>query len=101
MCLSNVLSVCSDYCVSHRFAEENSFSYEQTSAFFSIVKATHHKCIGRHCCDVFHIMKLTWCVILLETPYDSMQETYEFFKSLLLCHSVKVCGVYADVLFEC
>ncbi|XP_062516843.1 cilia- and flagella-associated protein 119-like [Corticium candelabrum] len=52
-----------------QFAEENSFSYEQTSAFFSIVKATHHKCI--------------------ETPYDSMQETYEFFKSLLLCHSVK------------
>jgi hypothetical protein len=54
-----------------QFAQENGFNHEQTSAFFSIVNATHHKCI--------------------ETPYDNMEETYEYFKSLLLCHSVKAC----------
>ena len=26
-----------------------------------------------------------------ETPYDNMEETFEYFKSLLLCHSVKAC----------
>ncbi|XP_065830548.1 cilia- and flagella-associated protein 119-like [Oscarella lobularis] len=52
-----------------QFAEEMKFSREQTSAFFSIVKATHHKCI--------------------ETPFDNMQATFDFFKELVLCHSVR------------
>lgn len=30
-----------------RFAKENDFNEEQTSAFFSIVKKTHEKAIGK------------------------------------------------------
>eukprot|EP00118_Oscarella_pearsei_P023882 m.292146 g.292146 ORF g.292146 m.292146 type:complete len:116 (+) comp40730_c1_seq11:1413-1760(+) len=56
------------YFYSLQFAAENGFSKEQTSAFFSIVKATHHKCI--------------------ETPFDNMEATFTFFKELL-CHSVE------------
>jgi len=51
------------------FAKENNFNEEQTSAFFSIVKKTHEKAI--------------------ETPFGNLENTYNYFKSMLLCHSVK------------
>jgi len=51
------------------FAKENNFNEEQTSAFFSIVKRTHNKSI--------------------ETPYGNMEESFQFFKDMVTCHSVK------------
>ncbi|XP_053375326.1 cilia- and flagella-associated protein 119-like isoform X3 [Mercenaria mercenaria] len=51
-----------------QFARENRFSKEQTSAFFSIVKKTHEVCI--------------------ETPFGNLDETFSYFKELVLCHAV-------------
>ncbi|XP_060569560.1 cilia- and flagella-associated protein 119-like isoform X2 [Ruditapes philippinarum] len=51
-----------------QFARENKFTKEQTSAFFSIVKKTHEICI--------------------ETPFGNLDETFSFFKEMVLCHAV-------------
>ncbi|CAD5119122.1 DgyrCDS7766 [Dimorphilus gyrociliatus] len=51
------------------FSRENSFSKAQTSALISIIKATHDVCT--------------------ETPFGNVNETFSYFKDLILCHSVK------------
>ncbi|XP_062619349.1 cilia- and flagella-associated protein 119-like [Saccostrea cucullata] len=51
-----------------QFARDNNFTKEKTSAFFSIVKKTHEVCI--------------------ETPFGNLDETFNYFKDLLLCHAV-------------
>lgn len=53
------------------FSRESKFSKAQTSAFISIIKATHDVCT--------------------ETPFGNVNETFTYFKDLILCHSVKVC----------
>ncbi len=50
------------------FAKSQSFTAEQISAFFTILKSVHLMCIS--------------------TPFDNLQETFEYFKQLLLRHSV-------------
>ncbi|GFR81762.1 coiled-coil domain-containing protein C16orf93 homolog [Elysia marginata] len=51
-----------------QFAKEQKFSPEKTSAFFSIIKKIFEVCI--------------------ETPYGNLDHTFQYFKDLLLCHSV-------------
>ncbi|XP_078598210.1 cilia- and flagella-associated protein 119-like isoform X3 [Branchiostoma floridae x Branchiostoma japonicum] len=50
-------------------ARRQNFNKEQTSAFFSIVKRTHAVCV--------------------ETPFGNVQECYNYFTELLLCHGTK------------
>ncbi len=50
------------------FAKSNGFTAEQISTFFTILKSVHLMCIS--------------------TPFDNLQETFEHFKQLLVCHSV-------------
>ncbi|KAJ8312902.1 hypothetical protein KUTeg_010275 [Tegillarca granosa] len=52
------------------FAKDNNFSKEKISAFFSIIKKTHEVCI--------------------ETPFGNVEQTFNYFKELLLCHAVNV-----------
>ncbi|ELU07033.1 hypothetical protein CAPTEDRAFT_224982 [Capitella teleta] len=52
-----------------QFAKENSFTKEQTSAFFSIVKQTHEMAV--------------------ETPFGNVDHCFRYFRELVLCHSVK------------
>ena len=59
------------YCI------DNNFSKEQISAFFSIIKRTHAVCV--------------------ETPFGNVQQTFKYFRDMLLCHAVKV----SLTLFEC
>ncbi|KAK3797331.1 hypothetical protein RRG08_004690 [Elysia crispata] len=51
-----------------QFAREQRFSSEKISAFFSIMKRIFEVCI--------------------ETPYGNLDHTFQYFKDLLLCHSV-------------
>eukprot|EP00105_Crassostrea_gigas_P019784 XP_011438393.1 PREDICTED: coiled-coil domain-containing protein 189-like [Crassostrea gigas] len=51
-----------------QFARDNNFTKEKTSAFFSIIKKTHEVCI--------------------ETPFGNLDQTFSYFKDLLLCHAV-------------
>ncbi|XP_046576796.1 LOW QUALITY PROTEIN: coiled-coil domain-containing protein 189-like [Haliotis rubra] len=51
-----------------QFARDNGFSREKTSAFFSIIKKTHEVCI--------------------ETPFGNLDQTFNYFKALILCHAV-------------
>ncbi|XP_052075304.1 cilia- and flagella-associated protein 119-like isoform X1 [Mytilus californianus] len=50
------------------FARENNFNREKMSAVFSIVKKTHEVCI--------------------ETPFGNVDQTFNYFKELVLCHAV-------------
>ncbi|XP_022086401.1 coiled-coil domain-containing protein 189-like [Acanthaster planci] len=52
-----------------QFALDHGFNKEQLSAFFSIVKKTHEVCS--------------------ETPFGNLEQTYNYFKELVLCHAVK------------
>ncbi|XP_072043900.1 cilia- and flagella-associated protein 119-like isoform X2 [Amphiura filiformis] len=52
-----------------QFALDHNFDKEQLSAFFSIVKKTHEVCS--------------------ETPFGNVEQCYEYFKELVLCHAVK------------
>ena len=52
-----------------QFAMDNEFSKDQISAAFSIVKKTFEVCV--------------------ETPFGNLDQTYDCFKNLILCHSVK------------
>lgn len=52
-----------------QFAIESDFNKEQTSTFFSIVKMTHEVCI--------------------ETPFGNLEQCFNYFKELVLCHAVK------------
>ncbi|GFO26133.1 coiled-coil domain-containing protein c16orf93 homolog [Plakobranchus ocellatus] len=56
------------YFYSLQFAREQNFSPEKISAFFSIIKKVFEVCI--------------------ETPYGNLDHTFQYFKDLLLCHSV-------------
>ncbi|OWF44814.1 coiled-coil domain-containing protein 189-like [Mizuhopecten yessoensis] len=51
-----------------QFAKENGFNKEKLSTLFSIVKKTHEVCI--------------------ETPFGNVDQTFNYFKELVLCHSV-------------
>lgn len=51
------------------FCKKNGFSHEQLSAFFTVLKAVHSMCIS--------------------TPYDNLQDTFVYFRDLLLRHSVQ------------
>ncbi|KAL3856756.1 hypothetical protein ACJMK2_011477 [Sinanodonta woodiana] len=51
-----------------QFARDNAFSKEQTSTLFSIIKKTHEVCI--------------------ETPFGNIDQTFNYFKELVLCHAV-------------
>lgn len=50
------------------FARKKSFTADQVSAFFTILKSVHLMCIS--------------------TPFDNLQETFQYFKELLLRHSI-------------
>ena len=50
------------------FAKREAFNPAQLSAFFTILKCVHKMCIS--------------------TPYDNMSESFEYFKALLVRHSV-------------
>ena len=50
------------------FCAKKSFSPKQLSAFFTIVKSVHAMCVS--------------------TPFDNLQETFAYFRELLLRHSV-------------
>ncbi|XP_033628141.1 coiled-coil domain-containing protein 189-like [Asterias rubens] len=52
-----------------QFALDNGFNKEQLSAFFSILKKTHEVCN--------------------ETPFGNLEQTYSYFKEMVLCHAVK------------
>jgi len=52
-----------------RYARQQEFSKEQTSAYFSIVKNTHAVCT--------------------ETPFGNVQQCFNYFRETLLCHAVK------------
>merc|ERR1712018_566564 len=52
-----------------QFAQDSKFSKEQTSAFFSIIKATHAVCT--------------------ETPFGNVQQCFNYFREMVLCHAVK------------
>ncbi|ESO95303.1 hypothetical protein LOTGIDRAFT_214955 [Lottia gigantea] len=52
-----------------QFARENGFNKEKLSAVFSIIKKTHEVCI--------------------ETPFGNLDQTFKYFRDLLLCHAVK------------
>ena len=51
------------------FCKKNGFSPEQLSAFFTILKSVHSMCIA--------------------TAYDNLQDTFVYFRELLLRHSVQ------------
>ncbi|KAL5016133.1 hypothetical protein ScPMuIL_005722 [Solemya velum] len=51
-----------------QFARDNNFNKEKTSTFFSIIKKIHEVCI--------------------ETPFGNLDQTFQYFKDLLLCHAV-------------
>ncbi|XP_053883612.1 cilia- and flagella-associated protein 119 isoform X4 [Malaclemys terrapin pileata] len=53
-----------------QFSREHSFTREQSSAFFAIVKDTHEACV--------------------ETPLPNVEECYRYFTELLFCHAVRV-----------
>lgn len=53
-----------------QFCIDNNFSKEQISAFFSIIKRTHAICV--------------------ETPFGNVENTFRYFRDMLLCHAVKV-----------
>ena len=50
------------------FAKKKDLSHEQVSAFFTILKSVHLMCIS--------------------TPFDNLKETFQYFKELLLRHSI-------------
>lgn len=50
------------------FAKKKDLTHEQVSAFFTILKSVHLMCIS--------------------TPFDNLQETFQYFKELLLRHSI-------------
>ena len=50
------------------FAKREAFNQAQLSAFFTMLKCVHRMCIS--------------------TPYDNMSETFDYFKALLVRHSV-------------
>ncbi|CAM2115290.1 unnamed protein product [Caretta caretta] len=52
-----------------QFSREHSFSREQSSAFFTIVKDTHEACV--------------------ETPLPNVEECYRYFTELLFCHAIR------------
>lgn len=52
-----------------QFAKDNKFTSEQMSAWFSIIKSVHE--------------------MTVDTPYGNVTPVFEYFKELLLCHSVK------------
>ncbi|XP_071849775.1 cilia- and flagella-associated protein 119-like isoform X2 [Apostichopus japonicus] len=52
-----------------QYAIDKGFNKEQTSTFFSIVKKTHEVCI--------------------ETPFGNLDQCFNYFKELVLCHAVK------------
>ncbi|CAG5115840.1 unnamed protein product, partial [Candidula unifasciata] len=52
-----------------QFAKREQFSRDKTSAFFSIIKRIFEMCI--------------------ETPFDNKDLTHDYFKDLLICHSVQ------------
>lgn len=52
-----------------QFAKDSGFNTEQTSAWFSIIKSVHEMAV--------------------DTPYGNVEPVFEYFKELLLCHSVK------------
>ncbi|XP_027054140.1 coiled-coil domain-containing protein 189-like [Pocillopora damicornis] len=52
-----------------QFGKENGFTAEQMSAWFSIIKCVHEMAV--------------------DTPYGNVEPVFEYFKELLLCHSVK------------
>ena len=51
------------------FCKKNEFSPEQLSAFFTILKSVHSLCIS--------------------TPYDNLQDTFVYFRELILRHCVQ------------
>ncbi|KAJ7374048.1 hypothetical protein OS493_009378 [Desmophyllum pertusum] len=51
------------------FGKDNGFTTEQMSAWFSIIKSLHEMAV--------------------DTPYGNVEPVFEYFKELLLCHSVK------------
>ncbi|XP_048710425.2 cilia- and flagella-associated protein 119 isoform X6 [Caretta caretta] len=53
-----------------QFSREHSFSREQSSAFFTIVKDTHEACV--------------------ETPLPNVEECYRYFTELLFCHAIRI-----------
>jgi len=57
------------YFYSLQFARQQAFNKEQTSAFFSIVKNTHTVCT--------------------ETPFGNVQQCFNYFREMVLCHAVK------------
>ena len=50
------------------FAKKKDLTHEQVSAFFTILKSVHLMCIS--------------------TPFDNLRETFQYFKELLLRHSI-------------
>ncbi|KAL8560048.1 hypothetical protein ACOMHN_041517 [Nucella lapillus] len=56
------------YYYSLQFARDNGFNREKTSTFFSIIKKTHE--------------------VATETPFGNLEQTFRYFKELVLCHAV-------------
>ena len=69
------------------FARTNKFNHEQISTFLSIIKRVHQMCI----CMWFHWQSHRLLTrLILGTPFANMEETYQFFKVLVLKHSLSV-----------
>ncbi|CAF3517071.1 unnamed protein product [Rotaria sp. Silwood1] len=60
--------LCDLYYYAINFARTNKFNHEQISTFISILKHVHEMCI--------------------QTPFSNMEETYKYFKGLMLKHSL-------------
>ncbi|CAF2532981.1 unnamed protein product [Rotaria sp. Silwood2] len=60
--------LCDLYYYALNFARTNKFNHEQISTFISIIKRVHEMCI--------------------QTPFANMEETYKYFKGLVLKHSL-------------
>lgn len=65
----------------------NKFNSEQISTFLSIIKRVHAMCISTS--FGYYLPYLIYRLIS-GTPFANMEETYQFFKVLVLKHSLSV-----------
>lgn len=72
------------------YARNNKFTHEQTSAFLSIIKRVHDVCIREWHEIASPPVFAAESIVVPGTPFANMQETYQFFKVLVLKHSLTV-----------
>ncbi len=88
--------LCDLFYYASNFARTNKFNHEQISAFLSILKRVHDTCVRmlsyQH---FFHFLKS-----ISGTPFGNMEETYQYFKALILKHSLSVSVWIYETIFN-